>query len=102
MSAHQRIVLRFAIVGFTAFGLAAALYAYLIKVSPVSPDPRSGHVHAMHQHGYIFFVTANQRFGFFALLAHFAFLLLIAGTLSVYWKDIPRSKSFIELFRRNI
>ena len=86
MSTHQRIVLRFTLAGFTAFGLAGALYAYLIKVSPISADPRSGRLYSMHEHGYIFFVTAYQRFGFFALLALFGILLLVAAGLSFYWK----------------
>jgi hypothetical protein len=102
VSTHQRLVLRLTLAGFTALGLAGALYAYLIKISPISPDPQSGRVFAMHEHGYIFFVTAHQRFGFFALLVLFGVLVLIATALSFYWKDIPRPKSYIDRFRRNI
>jgi hypothetical protein len=86
VSAQQRIILRFAVAGFTAFGLAAAFYAYLVKVSPGTPDPQTGHVCRMQEHAYIFFVTAGQRFTFFALLALFALLITIATVLSFYWK----------------
>jgi hypothetical protein len=102
MSAHQRIVLWIALAGFTAFGLAGVLYAYLIEISPISPDPGSGRVSAMHEHGYIFFVTPHQRLAFFTLLTLFGVLVLIATLLSAYWMDIPRPKSISELFRRTI
>jgi hypothetical protein len=99
MSSHQRIILWLSVVGFGAFGLAAALYGYLIKISPMSPDPQSGRLYSMIDHGYIFFVTAHERFSFFALLATSGILVLIATALSFYWKDIPRPKSYRELLK---
>ena len=92
MSVHQRIILRFAVAGFATFGLAAVLYLYLFRVSPTSPDLQTGKTYAMQEHGYTFFITAAERFGFFALLAVFALLLLIATGLSIYWKKfLPRT-----------
>ena len=99
MSSHQRIILWLSVVGFTAFGVAGALYGYLIKISPTWPDPHSGRLYPMIEHGYTFFVTAHERFSFFALLATCGILVLIATVLSFYWKDIPRPKSYRELLK---
>jgi hypothetical protein len=87
------------VAGFAAFGLALALYGYLIHVSPTSADAQSGRVCSMNEHGSIFFVTAHQRFSFFALLAAFGVLLCIATVLSLYWKDILRPKTYGELLK---
>jgi hypothetical protein len=84
--------------GFAAFGLALAFYRYLMAVSPTVADASSGRVCPMYEHGYVFFVTADQRIGFFALLAVFCVLVLIATVLSIRWKEFQSPKSYIELF----
>ena len=68
MNQHQRTILRFTVAGFSFFFLVLALYGYLIKVSPGTPDPSSGRICPMYEHAYVFFVTADQRFGFAALM----------------------------------
>ena len=66
------------VAGFSFFFLALALYGYLIKVSPSAPDASSDRICPMYEHAYVFFVTADQRFGFAALMGVFALLVLIA------------------------
>jgi hypothetical protein len=102
VNAHQRIILRFLVAGFAAFGLALAFYRYLMGVSPTAPDASTGRACPMDEHGYVFFITGDQRFGFFALLAVFCILVLIATVLSVRWKEFQSPRDYLELFRRNI
>ena len=122
---HQRIILRFMVSGFAAFGLALAFYRYLMAVSPTVADASSGRVCPMDEHGYVFFVTADQRIGkdvqdiwdtvnmsasvkvargisllrSITLLAVFCVLALIATALSIRWKEFQSPKSYIELFK---
>lgn len=85
--------------GFAAFGLAFAFYRYLMAVSPTVADTGAGRVYPMDEHGYIFFVTADQRIVFFALLAVFCGLVLIATVLSIRWKEFQSPKAYIALFK---
>jgi hypothetical protein len=87
------------VAGFSFFFLALALYGYLIKVSPSSPDPSGGRICPMYEHAYVFFVTADQRFGFAALMGVFALLVLIPTVLSIRWKEFQSPRSYIELFK---
>jgi hypothetical protein len=96
---HQRTILRFTIAGFSFFFLALALYGYLIRVGPTAPDASNRHVCPMYDHGYVFFVTAEQSTGFIALFCVFAILVLIATILSIRWKEFQSPKSYLDLFR---
>jgi hypothetical protein len=53
----------------------------------------------MYEHAYVFFVTADQRFGFAALMGVFALLVLIATVLSIRWKEFQSPRSYVELFK---
>jgi hypothetical protein len=88
------------VAGFSFFFLALALYGYLIKVSPSTPDPSSGRVCPMYEHAYVFFVTADQRFGFAALMGLFGLLVLIATVLSIRWKEFRSWRDYRELCRK--
>ena len=46
----------------------------------------------MYKHAYVFFVTADQRFGFAALMGVFALLVFIATVLSIRWKEFSVPK----------
>jgi hypothetical protein len=93
------MIMRFMAAGFAAFGLAIALYSYLMKVSPTLPDPPSGRVCPMYEHGYVFFVTPDQRIGFCALFGIFALLVIIATVLSIRWKEFRSWRDYRDLFR---
>jgi hypothetical protein len=88
------------VAGFSFFFLALALYGYLIKVSPSTPDLSSGRVCPMYEHAYVFFVTADQRFGFAALMGVFGLLVLIATVLSIRWKEFRSWRDYRELCRK--
>jgi hypothetical protein len=56
------------VVGFIAFFLSFALFAYWSSISPTAPDPATGRTCSLSDHGYIFYVTKTQTMVFHALL----------------------------------
>jgi hypothetical protein len=82
----KAIVTAGSVVGFVAFLLAFPLTQYLIHISPTAPDPATGHICSLNEHGYIFYVTTIQAVVFHTLLIG-GFSLGACGAVIRLWLD---------------
>ncbi len=55
------------VVGVFPFLLSCALFLYWSSISPTAPDPATGHICSLNNHGNIFYVTNLQTVVFHTL-----------------------------------
>ena len=72
----------------TSFVAKLILFYYLMGISPQAPNPSTGEIYALNNHGYIFYVSRTQNIIQDATFYGSMALALCAYLLNSRWKAI--------------
>jgi hypothetical protein len=82
----KRIVPTELVVGAFAFLLSLALFLYWSSISPTAPDPATGHICSLNNHGHIFYVTTTETVVYHTLLIG-GWSLIACGIVHRLWLE---------------
>lgn len=83
---RKTLTIALLVLGITAFVVHYICWYYLLKNSPTLPNPATGQLYVLNEHGYLFFVTRFQKALGYVCMFVYAFAGVAAVILNVRYK----------------